>query len=240
MAVLGFRVRLLLILTQGLKLDTRLLLHLHLRLRLRDRRGRGCRRLLEVGTGDLLPRNESIDDICQALVQKNLDITTITSLLLGRDAQRLEELRRLPSRTCRMLLELMDELPHRRALEVQVHMSRLTLLLKHRKGTNVGQKDTHQEIVHVLALRGLLNALHLGIHLFRCPSRHLRQQVLEGTQDVLDLVIALAELTRRILQAPQTIRDLRDENLTQVVLQVHLDELSRRHLFTRRKLNGAS
>lgn len=53
-------------------------------------------------------------------------------------------------------------------------------------------------------------------------------------------MVALAELTRGILQAPQTIGNLRDKNLTQVVLQVHLDELSRRHLFTRRKPNGAS
>lgn len=152
MAILRLRIRLLLVLTQCLKLNPRLgLLHLGLRLGSRRRRC-GCRRLLELGTRDLLPRNESIDDIRQALVQENLNIAAIACLLLCRDTQRLKELRRLPRCTRGMLLELMDELGDRRTLEVQVHMSRLTLLLKHCKGTNVCQKDTHQEIIHVLAL----------------------------------------------------------------------------------------
>ncbi len=130
-----------------------------------------------------------------------------------------------------MLVELVNELGDRRALKIQIHMGTLTLLLKNRKGTNVGQKDAHQEIVHVLALRRCLNTLDLGLQLFLRPSRDLGQQVLEGPQDVLGLLIALAELTSGILQAPQSVCDVRNENLTQVVLQVHLDELSRRHLY---------
>ena len=139
-----------------------------------------------------------------------------------------------------MLLELMDKLSDRRTLKVQVHMRRLTLLLEHGKGTNVGQKDTHQEIIQILALRGTLNPLDFGGDLFVGPTRNTSQQVLECTQYVFDLVVAFAKLTSRILQAPQAIRDLRNQNLTQMVLEVHLDELSRRHLFKSWKPNGAS
>lgn len=139
-----------------------------------------------------------------------------------------------------MLLELVNELGHGRTLKVQIHMRRLALLLEHGKGTNVGQKDTHEEIVQVLALGGTLNSLDLGGDLFVGPTRNTGQQVLERTQRVLDLVVAFAELTSGILQAPQAIRDLRNQNLTQMVLEVHLDELSRRHLFKSWKPNGAS
>ena len=139
-----------------------------------------------------------------------------------------------------MLLELVHKLGHRRTLKVQVHMGGLTLLLKHSKGTNVGQKDTHQEVIQILALRGTLNPLDLGGDLFVGPTRNTGQQVLECTKCVFNLVVAFAELTSRILQAPQAIRDLRNQNLTQMVLQVHLDELSRRHLFKSWKPNGAS
>ncbi len=139
-----------------------------------------------------------------------------------------------------MLVELVNELGDRRALKIQIHMSTLALLLENCKGANVGQKDAHQEIVHVLALRGRLNPLDLGLQLFLRPSRNLGQQVLKGPQNVLGLLIALTELTCGILQAPQPVCDVRNENLTQVVLQVHLDELSRRHLFRRWKPNGAS
>ena len=167
MAVLGLCIRFLFVFTQGLKLDTILRSLLFLGLRLRSWRGRsGLIGLLELGTGDLLPRNESINDIRQALVQKSLNITTIACLLFGRDTHRLKELGGLPRRTSRMLLELMNELGNRRTLKVQVHMGRLALLLKHRKGTNVGQKDTHQEIIQVLALGGTLNTLDLAGDLF--------------------------------------------------------------------------
>ena len=53
-------------------------------------------------------------------------------------------------------------------------------------------------------------------------------------------MIAFTEFTSGILQAPQAIRNLWDKNLTQMVLEVHLDELSRRHLFKSWKPNGAS
>jgi hypothetical protein len=139
-----------------------------------------------------------------------------------------------------MLLELVNKLGHGRTLKVQVHVGRLTLLLKHRKGTNLRQKDTHQEIIQVLALRGTLNPLDLTGDLFVRPTRNTGQQVLERPQCVFDLAIPLTELTCGVLQAPQAIRDLRNENLTQMVLQVHLDELSRRHLFMSWKPNGAS
>lgn len=144
MAVLGLRIRFLLILTQRLKLNTILRSLLFLRLRLGSRRRRGrLIGLLELGTRDLLPRNESINDIRQALIQKSLNVATIACLLLGRDTHRLKELGGLPCRTSRMLLELMHKLGHRRTLKIEIHVSRLTLLLEHRKGTNVGQKDTH-------------------------------------------------------------------------------------------------
>lgn len=125
-----------------------------------------------------------------------------------------------------MLLEFVNELRNGRTLKVQVHVGRLTLILKHCKGTNLCQKDTHQEIVQVLTLGGTLNPVDLTGDLFVRPTRNTCKQVLECPQRVFDLTIALTELTSCILQAPQAIGDLRNENLTQMVLQVHLDELS--------------
>ena len=125
-----------------------------------DRSGR-CRLLgVEVGLADFAPRDEAVDDLSNGGLQDDLNLPTVPGLLLGRDADRLEEVGRGPGLPRGRDVVRMDELGDRRRLELEVHMGGLRLL-EAGKRADVAHKDAQQEIVDVVALGGCGDAVDL-------------------------------------------------------------------------------
>ena len=126
----------------------------------------------------------------------------------------------------------MNELGETRALKVNLDR-RGVHLLEGCEGADVTHKDPEEQILNVIALGGGQDAVHLGRQERLGPRRNPGQEILKGLEGLLGLLGPLAGRLGAVVDAPETIGDMRNERPGQVLAKTLLDELTV-HLFRRR------
>jgi hypothetical protein len=74
------------------------------------------------------------------------------------------------------------------------------------------------------------NAIYFRLKRLLRPRGDLSQKILEGAKGLIHLTIAFTEFASVIVETPESIGNVRNENLREVLLQIHLDKLGTGHL----------
>lgn len=187
---------------------------------------------MEVCLADFTPRDEAIHNLSDGSLQHRLNIPAVACLLGRRDSNRVEEECLRPALARGGSVERLDELLQGRTIKLNVYMGRLGLL-EACEGADIAHKHTEQKILDIIALGCHRDTLDLLLKGILGPLGDAREEILECLEGLLGLTIPITGSLGVVVDAPQTICDVGDENTGEILTHRLFDELSG-HLFRER------